>query len=267
MMPGAIKGMVMAAGLGERLRPLTESCPKPLLPVAGRPLIAYPLGPLRRAGIRDVVINTHYRAPDIRERLGDGASLGMRITYSHEPVILGTGGGIRNVEPFFEGNTFVVINSDVVADADIASVIRLHQERGAAATMVLRRDPDPGACAAVEVDGAGRVREILGLVGWGGEPLEKLMFAGIQVLEPHVFRYMPAEGAFSMTGITYPAMIRAGETICGALHAGYWSDPGTPERYRRTCEDIEKGRVDLSLFVRGSNRAGRYPWSSGGDGR
>jgi len=238
--------MVMAAGLGERLRPLTETCPKPLLPMAGRPLIAYPLGLLRRAGIRDVVINTHYRAPDIRECLGDGARLGMRITYSHEPVILGTGGGIRNVEPFFEGNTFVVINSDVVADVDITSVIGLHQEKEAVATMVLRRDPDPGAWGAVEVDRAGRVREILGLVGWQGEPLEKLMFAGIQVLESRVFRYMPAEGAFSMTEVAYPAMIKAGEPVCGNLHAGYWSDPGTLERYRQTCEDIEKGRAGLS---------------------
>jgi len=133
----------------------------------------------------------------------------------------------------------------VVADVDIASVIRHHRARGAAATMVLRRDPDVESWGAVEIDREGRVREIIGLAGWKGEPLEKLMFAGVQVLEPRVFDYMPAGRAFSMTGLTYPAMIKAGEPVHGAFHSGYWSDPGTPERYRQTCEDLEKGRVEF----------------------
>ena len=244
-----LKGMVLAAGLGERLRPLTENCPKPLLPVAGRPMMEYPLRLLAGAGIREVVVNTHYLAEAIYRCVGDGERLGLEITYSHEPDILGTGGGIRKVESILSGGSFVVANSDVVIDLDLAEVIRLHRDKGAAATMVLRPDPRPEAWGAIEIDREGRVREFLGRLGWTGEPLEKLMFTGIHILEPRVFNYMPASRPFSITEVTYPAMLEAGEPVHGFTHHGYWSDLGTQERYRQTCEDLERGRVRLDYTV------------------
>jgi NDP-sugar pyrophosphorylase family protein len=230
--------MILAAGFGRRLRPLTDRMPKPLIEVAGRPLIAYPLAVLRDAGIRDVLINLHHLGEQIRDALGDGSRCGMSITYSEEDPILDTGGAIKNAQPFLEGGTFVVLNADTVIDLDLAEAVRWHRRQGALATMVLRPDREAARYGVIEVDGRGRIRRFLGRPGEVGEPLTALMFAGVHVFEPQVFSYMEA-GRFGINARTYPAMLAAGCPLFGYEFRGYW-------RVLDTHAGLAEGRWELS---------------------
>jgi NDP-sugar pyrophosphorylase family protein len=213
--------MILAAGFGSRLRPLTDRIPKPLLRVGSRPMIAYPLEVLRAAGIRDVIINLHHHREQIRRALGDGAPYGVSITYSEEDPILDTGGAIRKAEPFLAGERFVVLNSDTVIDLDLNKVIEWHRDRGALATMVLRPDPQAEKFGLIEIDDSGRIRRFLGRPVHVEMPLQALMFAGVHVFEPDVFAYLD-HGRFGITTKTYPAMLAAGCPLFGYRFDGYW---------------------------------------------
>jgi len=245
-----MKAMILAAGLGTRLRPLTDHLPKPLLPIDGRPLIEYTLLLLRKYGLIDVVINLHYQGEKIREALGNGSRLGMKIRYSEEPQILGTGGGIKNVQSFFSEEPFLVINSDILVDVDLNRVIETHRRAGAAATLVLREDPDVEKWGAVGVDSQHRIRQLLGKPEWAGEALSKKMFTGIHVMGPRVLSHIPA-GRFSNIVDAYIEMARTGERLIGHGCSDYWMDIGTPDRYRAAQEDLKARRVRLSFLEAG----------------
>ncbi|HEY6085824.1 MAG TPA: nucleotidyltransferase family protein, partial [Nitrospira sp.] len=137
-----MKAMILAAGLGTRLRPLTNTMPKPLLPVAGTPLIVWNLLLLKRHGFRDVIVNLHHLGPMIEQAVGNGAKYGLRIWYSQEPVILGTGGGIKQAEPNFSGEPVLILNGDTLVEIDLEALCAFHEQHRAMATLVLRCDPE-----------------------------------------------------------------------------------------------------------------------------
>ena len=232
-----MRAMILAAGFGSRLRPLTDRVPKPLIEVGGQPLIAYPLALLRAAGIREVIINLHHQGDQIRAVLGDGAAYGLSIAYSEEETILDTGGGIRAAQRFLEGDRFLVLNSDVVMDLDLAPVIAWHQSRGALATMVLRPDREAARFRLIEIDAEQRIRRFLGQPASVAAPLTPLMFTGVHVFEPEVFAYM-AEGRFGINRQTYPAMLAAGRPLYGYRFDGYW-------RVLDTHSGLAEGRHDM----------------------
>jgi NDP-sugar pyrophosphorylase family protein len=242
-----MNAMILAAGLGTRLRPLTHNLPKPLLPVANRPLIHYNLLLLKKYGITDVVINLHHHAEKLRKALGDGSELGMQITYSEEPEILGTGGGLKKVSAFFANRSFILINADILVDINLDKVVEHHLKKKATATMILREDPEVDRWGVIEADSQGRIHRILGKGDWSGEKLSKYMFTGIHVLEPKIFSYIPGNG-FSTIIDAYTEMIRKSERIFGYIMTGYWMDLGTPERYQKAHLDIEKGTLKLSYL-------------------
>ena len=153
-----MRAMILAAGLGTRLRPLTNTIPKPLLPVGGTPLIVWNLLLLKRHGFRQVVINLHHLGPMIEQTLGTGSKFGIRIIYSHEPVILGTGGGIKQAEPHFSGEPVLILNGDTLVELDLEALCDFHRLRNAAATLVLREDPDAARWGLV----SSRSLEVLG---------------------------------------------------------------------------------------------------------
>src|SRR5271170_5515242 len=132
-----MRALVLAAGMGERLRPLSLDIPKPMLPLAGRPLIHYPLAMLKRAGITEVAINLHHLASKLQDGLGDGSQLGLRITYAPEPVLLGTGGPLNGLREYLGGDAFVIANGDTILDLDLAAMIAAHRDRAALATIAL----------------------------------------------------------------------------------------------------------------------------------
>ena len=234
-----MKAMILAAGFGSRLRPLTDRVPKPLVEVGGRPLIAYPLALVRAAGIREVVINLHHHGAAIRAALGDGRGYGVSIRYSEEDPILDTGGGILHARPLLGDEPFVVLNSDSIIDLDLRALIAWHRARGAIATMVLRHDPVAARYGLIEIDRQHRVRRFLGQPAQVDEPLTALMFAGVHVLDPQVFGYM-ASGVFGITRQTYPAMLAAGCPVSGYVFDGYW-------RVLDTHMLLAEGRYDFSV--------------------
>lgn len=242
-----MKAMILAAGLGTRLRPLTETMPKPLLPVAGTPLIVWNLLLLRRHGVTEVLINLHHLGDLVAQALGDGARYGLSLTYSREPVILGTGGGIKQAEPFFEGQPFLVLNGDTLLELDLGALMATHREQGALATMVLREDPEVDRWGPVEVD---RARQVLSINGrgrgrTGSGPTQKLMFAGAHVMHPRLLCEVPV-GRDSSIIEAYVRAIAQGEPILGYRMTGYWSDVGTPERYAQAQRDVETGAISLA---------------------
>lgn len=181
-----MKAMILAAGLGTRLRPLTNTMPKPLLPVGGTPLILWNLLLLRRHKFRDVVINLHHLGPMIEHALGDGHRFGLRITYSREPVVLGTGGALKQVESQFSGQPMLVMNGDTLIEIDLEELADLHLSRKPVATMVLREDPEAGRWGLVEIDEAHRIQRINGNGRINPSGHVPRMFAGVHILHPRL---------------------------------------------------------------------------------
>ena len=251
-----MKAMVLAAGRGERLRPLTDRLPKPLIPLAGKPLIHYTLTYLRNCGIREVIINLHHLGGQIQAYVRDGSAWGLSVTYSSENELLGTGGGIQKAAPYLVRETFLVMNSDIVLELDLGELVRFHREKEAAVTMVLRKDPEVDLYGAIEIDGYGQVRQFLGKIPVPRAPRKKLMFTGLHVLEPFVFSFMPSNAAtFSITDV-YVAMIRAGERIMGYEMKGFWTDLGTRERYESFQRLLNDSGFSLERFVHGCRPQG-----------
>lgn len=238
-----MKAMVLAAGLGTRLRPLTNDRPKALVDVCGRPLITYNLALLRHFGITDVVVNLHYHGDAIRAALGDGSKLGLTIAYSPEDPLLDTGGGIKHAQALLGGDEFLVLNSDTIIDLPLDGVIASHRATGAIATLVLRRDPEQARYGEIEVDRTQRVRRFLGRPWVVNEPLAAYMFAGVHVVSPEIFRFMPAGGAFSITHHTYPAVLAAGAGLYGFPFAGFWRVIDTPADRDRTAHEVAALRL------------------------
>ncbi len=242
-----MKAMILAAGLGTRLRPLTETMPKPLLPVGGTPLIVWNLSLLRKNGIQDVVINLHYLGSMIEDALGHGSRWNMRIRYSYEPTLLGTGGGLKAVEDFFEGEPFLVLNGDTLIDLDLAVFRDFHFSKKGVATLVLREDPQAVQWGAVESDAQER---ILRINGHGNDQIHvsmvahTRMFAGVHILHPSLLADASSGISFSIID-TYTRALADGFRLFGYVHAGFWSDIGTRERYAQAQADVSAGVISL----------------------
>lgn len=226
----SVVAMILAAGRGERLRPLTDRIPKPLVEVGGRPLIEYAIDCVRRAGIAHVVVNLHHLGSMIRNHLGDGARFGISIDYSEEDPVQETGGGIRDARRFLDGHTFVTLNSDTIVDVDLQAVLDFHRRKGAAATLVLRKDPRMDRFGVIATEADGRIGAFLQhRRAHCREPLEPFMYTGVQVLEPVAFEYLAEEGPFSITKVAYPRMLAAGMPLFGYPYTGRWITVGTPQ--------------------------------------
>jgi len=242
-----MKAMVLAAGLGTRLRPLTNSLPKPLLPLGPHSLLVWNLLLLRKHGVTEIMINLHYLGEQIQAVIGNGQELGLKVSYSTEPVLLGTGGGLKQVEPFFEGEPFLVINGDTIFDLDLSALISHHRQADAIATMVVRDDPDVEKWGVLETDVQGQVLTIIGK----GRPnsrdegtLTRRMFAGIHVIDPVLLRHIPA-GVPSSIIEAYVLWLERDAMVSSYPLAGYWSDVGTPDRYAQVQHDFDSGLLRL----------------------
>jgi N-acetyl-alpha-D-muramate 1-phosphate uridylyltransferase len=210
-----MRAMLLAAGRGERMRPLTDSVPKPLVPVAGRPLIAWHLAALAAAGYREVVVNTSWLAEALHAALGDGASFGVRITWSDEgPVPLETGGGIFRAVPLLGPGPFLVVNADIWTDIDFA---RLELESDAHAHLVLVANPPHNVRGDFGLDGDRVV----------SRDTDRFTYSGVGVFRPEFFHDCSA-GRFPLLPLLNRAI--AARRLRGELHRGAWSDVGTAER-------------------------------------
>lgn len=244
-----MKAMILSAGMGERLRPLTLELPKAMMPVANRPLIEYSLHLLKRHGIKEIAINLHHMGARIKEHLRDGAALGVEIRYSEEPALLGTGGAIKKMRDFLGTGTFLVINADILIDIDLRKVIAFHRSREALSTMVLRPNPDPVRYGTIETDASGRIREFMGKTRTEQTGLKRWMFTGIHVMEPEVMESMPSRDAFCINRDVYAHWIRSERPCYGYVHEGYWRDLGTLADYLQANMDLVKEKGAGNLFA------------------
>ena len=245
-----MRAMILAAGFGTRMRPLTNTIPKALAPVAGRPIIEYALLFVKSHGIEEVVINIHHLGQKLMEALGDGSSYGLRITYSPEDPILDTGGGIKKAQPLLDGEPFLVLNSDTILDFDLAAFLAAHRQADGLGTLLLRPNPDPEQYGLIETDLQGTIHRIRGEPSEVAvdEPLSGFMFTGCQVLEPRIFEYMPVERAFSTTHELYPQLIRKTETLHSTIHSGPWMVVDDADGIVRATQEIVSGRMRLSYL-------------------
>ena len=230
-----MKALILSAGYGERLRPLTERIPKPLLEAGGRPLIHYPLLMLRHAGIRDVAINVHHLAGQIESALGDGSALGMRITFAPEKVLLGTGGPLAGLRDYFGGESLVILNCDTILGFDLMEMIRFHRERGGLATLALRESA--GDYSKIEIDEEGRIRRMRlmrpravgGFDDYRAEAageiegtLRSLMYCGALICEPKALERAPIRVPSALMGDLFAPLVSAGIPLFGYVDDSFF---------------------------------------------
>jgi len=249
-----MKAMILAAGLGERMRPLTDGRAKPSLPLLNRPIILQTLTYLKRYGVDEVVINIHHQPESIRGVVGDGSRIGLRVHYSEEQLILGTAGGLKKAEAHFRGGTtFIMINSDFVTDCDLGAAMEAHRQQAAAATLILAPHRPGTDYGSVEIDGDGRVLSI------AGRPARQTgsgyAFIGIHILEPGILDFIPPGIRFEINSELYPLLIHGGGLIKGHLFHGFWWEIGTPRLY-----------LDGSLAILSENRDSTIAPHQQGDG-
>lgn len=227
-----MKAMILAAGFGNRLMPLTNYLPKAVIPVLNRPLVTYPIETLKKSGINEIVINVHHLKNKIIDILGNGSRFGVSILYSRENEILGTGGGIKKVEEFLSSDDFVVFNSDVICNIDISIPAMIHKSRKAIATMVLRENPNENLFGSISIDKNNRITELLGKRI--ARSKERFMFTGVHILSPEVFNYLPDGRPSCIINDFYLKAFSQGKLLLGYKYTGCWADLGTHRRYLET---------------------------------
>jgi mannose-1-phosphate guanylyltransferase/phosphomannomutase len=241
-----MKAMVMAAGAGTRLQPLTFSVPKPLVPIANRPVLEYTLDNLRRHGIRDLVLNLHSHPELIKNHFKNGAAWGVCITYSHEPKLLGTAGGVRKAAPFLQGGTFLVISGDGLTDIDLTKLLAAHRRRRAEATIALKSIESRLAYGVALTGAQGRITRFVEKPHWG-EVFSNQANTGIYVLEPEVLHLIPPGRSYDFGHDLWPKLLKNKARIFGQEIGAYWCDVGNLNEYRRAQKDALDGKVRLSL--------------------
>jgi NDP-sugar pyrophosphorylase family protein len=227
-----MKALILAAGLGTRLWPLTEERSKPAIPFHNRPLIAYSVEYLASHGIRDITINLHHQPESITRSLGDGSEFGVKIEYSLEEEILGTSGALDRLRDRFSQDDFVVINGKIVTDIDLREAIGAHRRERAIATLVLKENEAREHFSIVEIDQRGWITRFGGFPESDALPAPPpLMFTGIQVLSPRIFQYIPRACFSHSTLHVYPRAIEAGEPVIAHISKANWYEMSTLARY------------------------------------
>jgi NDP-sugar pyrophosphorylase family protein len=241
-----MKAVILAGGEGTRLRPLTLSIPKPVVPVVDRPFLRHQLDLLARVGVSEIVFSVAYQPERIQAVFGDGTSLGRRIHYAVEATPLGTGGAVKNAESHLDDTT-VVFNGDVLTDVDLPAVVREHRESGAKATLVLTPVPNPAAYGLVETDASGQVKSFIEKPSDPSQITTDTINAGIYVLDTSTLALMPAGENHSIERAFFPSLLRRGDLVRAWIHRGYWIDIGTPEKYLQVHRDILEARFPVQL--------------------
>jgi mannose-1-phosphate guanylyltransferase len=236
--PKKVDAVVLVGGQGTRLRPLTLSAPKPMLPTAGLPFLTHLLSRIAAAGIEHVVLGTSYKAAVFENEFGDGSKLGLQIEYVFEEQPMGTGGGIANVAPRLRHDTVMVFNGDVLSGADLNAMLAFHDGNDAAVTLHLVRVSDPRAFGCVPTDADGRVTAFLEKTQ---DPPTDQINAGCYVFDREIIDRIPRGRAVSVEREVFPTLLSNGVKICGYVDATYWRDMGTPEDFVRGSSDLVRG--------------------------
>lgn len=235
---GHTDAVILVGGRGTRLRPLTVSTPKPMLPTAGYPFLRHLLARIAAAGMRHVVLGTSYKAEVFEDYFGDGSELGLEIDYVVEEEALGTGGAIRNVADKLRYDTAMVFNGDVLSGADLGAILQTHTSGGADVTLHLVRVPDPRAFGSVPTDERGRVLEFLEKTE---DPPTGQINAGCYVFRREVIDEIPAGRVVSVEREVFPGLLSSGALVLGHVDSSYWRDMGRPSDFVQGSSDLVRG--------------------------
>ncbi|MBI4733729.1 MAG: NTP transferase domain-containing protein, partial [Rubrobacteridae bacterium] len=235
-----MKAVVMAGGEGTRLRPLTSSQPKPLVPVLNKPVMGYILELLREHKIVDTVVTLQFLPQVIKNYFGKGTDYGMNLSYSIEDYPLGTAGSVKEAEEFLD-ETFIVISGDALTDFDLTGLIRFHREKGSLATIALKRVENPLEFGVVVTEDSGSIERFLEKPNWG-QVFSDTVNTGIYILEPEIFKYVPKKEKYDFSKDLFPLLLEKGAPLYGCVLDGYWCDIGNFEQYMQAHRDILDGR-------------------------
>ena len=241
------KAMVLAAGLGTRLRPLTDLISKPMAPIVNRPVMEHIIKLLAEHGFKDIVCNLHYFPDEIKNHFRDGSKWGVNLVYSFEEELLGTAGGVKKVEDFFQGQTFLVISGDALTDINLSNAYDFHKEKKGNATLVLTEVEDTTQFGVVILDNEKRISGFQEKP-LSGEARSNLANSGIYFFEPDIFRYMPPKGQFYDFGKNlFPDLLEKDIPYYGYKHNRYWNDVGSLDEYQMGNFDALEGKVKVDI--------------------
>ncbi len=241
-----MKAMVMAAGVGSRLDPLTTQLPKPLVPVGNVPVMEHIINLLSDHGITEIIANLHYLPEKLIGYFGDGSKFGAKLTWHQEQELSGDAGGVRACRSFLQDGTFIVLMGDLLTDTNLSDIIQAHKDKKALATIAIKRVSDVSQFGVVLTNKDGFI------TGFQEKPdpseaLSDLASTGIYVLEPEVFNYIPKDGIFGFGKQLFPLLVKEGLPVLGYEITDYWSDVGTIKQYRVSNFEALEGKVKLKL--------------------
>jgi mannose-1-phosphate guanylyltransferase/phosphomannomutase len=233
--------MVLAAGFGERMRPLTDYLPKPLLPIANRPVMGHVLEHLAKHGFTEVIANLHYRPEQIVDHFGSGSQYGVNLSFSFEEELLGAAGAVRHCRDFFGDETFLVTGADDLTTMDLTALLAAHREAGALASIALVEVTDTSEYGIVVTDGAGRIERFVEKPK--GKAPSNTANTQIYLFEPEIFDFIPPGQPYDFGFHAFPALVEAGAQFCGFRLDGYWRDIGSISDYLEAQLDALGGTL------------------------
>src|SRR3954447_17856381 len=240
-----MKAVIMAGGEGSRLRPLTSSQQKAMMPLANRPMMEHIIRLLKEHGFDDLVVTVAFMANNVRTYFGNGQEFGVRIQYATEETPLGTAGSVRNAMDELD-ERFLVIAGDVITDIDLSALVARHEEKGAVASIGLKSMENPLEFGIVITREDGSIERFLEKPTWG-QVFSDTINTGIYVLEPSVFDYIPEGRSVDFSSEVFPQLLAEGLPLYGAIAEGYWEDVGTLEAYVRAHKDVLDGKVRVDV--------------------
>jgi NDP-sugar pyrophosphorylase family protein len=251
-----MKAMILAAGVGSRLDPLTRNLPKPLVPIVNRPVMEHIIVLLAKHGFQEIMVNLHYLGDQIESFFGDGRHLGVNIHYSYEDQLWGDAGSVKRVEEFFKDETFIVVGGDDLADIDLTRLVRTHRDKKALATIALSLVDDPSEYGIVLMNEEGRITRFM------EKPKGEVIFSntantGVYVFEPEVFELIPRNTFYLFGKQFFPQMLEQRRPLYGHLTASYWKDVGNLAVYQQTHYDALAGRVAINFPMK---EVRKYVW-------
>ncbi|HWG00511.1 MAG TPA: mannose-1-phosphate guanyltransferase [Trebonia sp.] len=241
-----MKAVVMAGGEGTRLRPMTANQPKPLLPVANRPIMEHVLRLLKKHGFEETVVTVQFLAAMVRNYFGDGEDVGMSLQYATEEMPLGTAGSVKNAEDALKDDAFLVISGDALTDMDLSEMMRFHKDSGALVTVGLTRVPDPLEFGIVIAGEDGKIQRFLEKPTWG-QVFSDTVNTGVYIMEPEVLAEVSAKESVDWSHDVFPKLLQRGAPIYGYISDRYWEDVGTHESYLKAQADVLARRVETDI--------------------
>ena len=251
-----MKAMILAAGVGSRLDPLTRNIPKPMVPIVNKPVMEHIVEMLARNGFRDIMVNLHYLGDQIQGYFGNGEKWGVRIQYSPEDRLWGDAGSVKRCEDFFDEDTFVVVGGDDLADIDLKRLVRFHQEKKALATIGLSLVDDPSEYGIALLNDRGRITRFL------EKPKGEVVFSnsantGVYIFDRHVLELIPKGVQYGFGNSLFPLLLEQRTRFYGYLTSSYWKDVGNLRQYQEAHRDALSGRVDIKIPV---EEVKKYVW-------